>query len=201
MIDDTVKAVHKGKPVDLVGWWATSPPSGPLPEHVELHRQVLTVSESAVFIAFHPSTVAISDSTDTKLPLAVYESIGDSGKGTMPDAIMDGAIGVENTAAQSDIRFRTLDYELEMTTEELIAVRHIATEANDAGDADLRAGSGKKKQPDGAIGAENGLDDNDDDDEDDCLTHDERERMSKSRTRCAQIEVRFLLTHVKSLQA
>ena len=161
---------------------------------MELHRQVLAVSESAVFIAFHPSTVAISDPTDTKLPLTVYESIRDSAKGTMPDAIMDGAIGVEHTEVQADIRFRTLDYELEMTAEELIAVRHIATEANDAGDADLRAGGGKSKQPDGATGAENGPDENDDDDEDDCLTHEERERMSKLRTRYAQIKVRFLLT-------
>lgn len=124
-----VKDVHKLPALDLIGWWATAPPSGPTLAHLPIHRQILqSHNESAIFLAFHPSQVKEASATQGKLPLTVYESVyegesvAESGK----------AMQVDGEEQSLNIRFRELPYTVETGEAEMIGIDTVARTARNA---------------------------------------------------------------------
>ncbi|KAJ5182687.1 hypothetical protein N7492_000303 [Penicillium capsulatum] len=123
------KDVHKDPALDLVGWWSTASPSGPDASQLPIHRQLLQdYNESAVFLAFHPSQLAESESHKTKLPLTVYETVfeGENAGSTAKDMQIDGEEPTLN------IRFRDLPYSVETGEAEMIGMDTIAKSSGTA---------------------------------------------------------------------
>ncbi|KAL4890093.1 putative COP9 signalosome subunit 6 [Aspergillus ambiguus] len=125
-----LKDVHKAPALDLVGWWATAPLSGPNTDHLPIHRQILQdYNESAVFLAFHPSQVNGAASSGAKLPLTVYESVyegehvSDSGK----------TMQVDGEEQSLNIRFREIPYFVETGEAEMIGMDTVAQTARTGG--------------------------------------------------------------------
>lgn len=119
----TVKDVHKSPMLDLVGWFTITPPSGPSPAQLSIHRQVLKdYNESAVFLAFHPSQLGQDSDSGAKLPLTVYESIFEG-----DDAVdADRAMQLDGEEQGIHIRFRELPYSIETSDAEMISVDFVA---------------------------------------------------------------------------
>lgn len=143
----TVKDVHKYPALDLVGWWSTSPPSGPDTSHLPIHRQILQdYNESAVFLAFHPSQLQTASSNGSKLPLTVYESVYEGDNAAEGDKDMQ----VDGGEQSLNIRFRELLYSVETGEAEMIGVDTIARSARNAATIDPGAQkegqSGKEKE-------------------------------------------------------
>ncbi len=122
------KDVHKFPALELVGWFTIAPTSGPQPEHLPIHQQILhTYNESAVLLAFHPSVVAEGGTTGGKLPLTIYESVyeGDSAAGqTAGDE--DKTMQIEGQEVPLKLRFRELPYSVETGEAEMISVDFVA---------------------------------------------------------------------------
>ncbi|KAH0537586.1 hypothetical protein FGG08_005618 [Glutinoglossum americanum] len=117
-----LKDVHKAPALDLVGWYTHTPPSGPQPHHLPIHRQLLENNESAVLLAFHPSLVATSSATAGKLPLTIYESVYEaetSESGGKP-------VDAETTDTDLKLRFKELPYSIETHQMEMIGMDFIA---------------------------------------------------------------------------
>jgi COP9 signalosome complex subunit 6 len=117
-----VKDVHKAPALDLVGWFTHTPPSGPQPHHLPIHRQLLETNESAVLLAFHPSLVASSSATGGKLPLTIYESVYEA------DSSENGGktIDVETADTELKLRFKDLPYSIETGQAEMIGIDFVA---------------------------------------------------------------------------
>lgn len=130
------KDVHKAPVLELVGWFTTAPPTGPQPQHVPIHEQILKdYNEAAILLAFHPSAVVKGDSVGGKLPLTIYESAFESGKAE-GQSHGNGAMEVEGQdvapAQPLDLRFRELPYSVETGEAEMISVDFVATGAGAA---------------------------------------------------------------------
>ncbi|KAF7593797.1 hypothetical protein BBP40_010853 [Aspergillus hancockii] len=124
-----LKDVHKVPALDLVGWWATAPPSGPDASHLPIHRQILQdYNESAVFLAFHPSQVKEASRNGGKLPLAVYESVYEGENAAESDKVMQ----VDGEEQSLSIRFRELPYYVETGEAEMIGIDTVARSARNA---------------------------------------------------------------------
>ncbi|KAJ5737496.1 COP9 signalosome complex subunit 6 [Penicillium malachiteum] len=123
------KDVHKAPPLELVGWWSTSPATGPDASHLPIHRQLLEdYNESAIFLAFHPSQLQASESHSAKLPLTVYESVLEGGNAN--DASKDMQIDGEESGP--GLRFRELRYSVETEESEMIGVNTIVQNSGTA---------------------------------------------------------------------
>jgi COP9 signalosome complex subunit 6 len=120
---ETVKDVHKSPMLDLVGWFTITPPSGPSPSQLGIHRQVLKdYNDSAVFLAFHPSQIGQDSESGAKLPLTIYESIFEGDNAV--DA--DRAMQLDGEEQGIHIRFRELPYSIETSDAEMISVDFVA---------------------------------------------------------------------------
>ncbi|KAL4788093.1 hypothetical protein BJX76DRAFT_317076 [Aspergillus varians] len=123
------KDVHKIPALDLIGWWATAPPSGPTIAHLPIHRQILqNHNESAVFLAFHPSLVQEASESQGKLPLTVYESVYEGESVTESGKAMQ----VDGEEQSLNIRFRELPYTVETGEAEMIGIDTVARTARNA---------------------------------------------------------------------
>lgn len=121
--------MHKDPPLDLVGWWTTTPSDGPNEVHLPLHRQILKdYNETALFLAFHPSQRQDSGSHGAKLPLTIYESVheGETASDASKDMQVDGEEPVPN------IRFRELPYSMETGEAEMIGINTIVQTSGSA---------------------------------------------------------------------
>lgn len=153
----TVKDVHKDPPLDLVGWWSTSPPSGPNPAHLPIHQQILQdFNESAVFLAFHPSQLQSPSEAGSKFPLTIYESVYEgentgSGSGTAEAEKAENEMQMQVDGASKQplsIRFRELPYSVETGEAEMISVDFVARGGGNAMVAttpEATGATGKKK--------------------------------------------------------
>ena len=125
------KDVHKDPSLELVGWFTTTPASGPQQEHLPIHRQVMkTYNESALLLAFHPSRVLDGATTGGKLPLMIYESVyenrSNAGRNERAD-IDKGAMQIdEPDVGKSDVVFKELPYSIETGEAEMISVDFVA---------------------------------------------------------------------------
>lgn len=114
------KDVHQDPPLDLMGWFTLTPVSGPEALHVPIHEQILKLNETAVLLAFHPSSVLEGAAVGAKLPLTIYESLYESGEAG------DRSMEIDGQESQLDIRFRELPYSVETGEAEMISVDAVA---------------------------------------------------------------------------
>ncbi|KAL3488292.1 hypothetical protein BJX62DRAFT_181044 [Aspergillus germanicus] len=123
------KDVHKFPALDLVGWWSTTPPSGPTTAHLPIHRQILqSHNESAIFLAFHPTQAQKDSSGRSKLPVSIYESVYEG------ESAPDGgkAMQVDGEEQSLNIRFREIPYTVETGEAEMIGIDTVARTARNA---------------------------------------------------------------------
>ncbi len=125
------KDVHQDPPLDLMGWFTLTPVSGPEALHVPIHEQILKLNETAVLLAFHPSSVLEGASVGGKLPLTIYESLYESGEAG------DRSMEIDGQDSQLDIRFRELPYSVETGEAEMISVDAVARAGGNATAEDL----------------------------------------------------------------
>ncbi|KAH8702487.1 putative COP9 signalosome subunit 6 [Talaromyces proteolyticus] len=117
------KDVHKSPALDLLGWFTITPPTGPSPSQLGIHRQLLReYNESAVLLAFHPSQINQTSGNGAKLPLTIYESIFEGEN--IVDA--DRAMQLDGEDHGVHIRFRELPYSIETGDAEMISVDFVA---------------------------------------------------------------------------
>lgn len=130
--------VHKAPALEVVGWFTTAPVSGPKREHLAMHEQILhDYNETALLLAFHPSTVLEGARVGGKLPLAVYESVYESsqegGKAAAHETNGEGdKMEIEGQEAQLELKFREVPYSVETGEAEMIGVDYIARGAGNA---------------------------------------------------------------------
>ncbi|PYH86508.1 hypothetical protein BO82DRAFT_380148 [Aspergillus uvarum CBS 121591] len=127
------KDVHKAPALDLVGWWSTSPPTGPNASHLPIHRLILEKhNESAVFLAFHPGEVAGASSKGGKLPLTIYESVYEGGENANTNTNTMQVDSEEQPPPTLSIKFRELPYSVETGEAEMIGIDTVARTARNA---------------------------------------------------------------------
>ena len=122
-ISPIVKDVHKVPALDLVGWYTILPTSGPQPNHLPIHRQILhSYNESAILLGFHPTEV-LEGSAGGKLPLTIYESNYEAeetgGEAGEDKEMKDGE-------PQLGLKFKELPYSVETGEAEMISVDFVA---------------------------------------------------------------------------
>lgn len=118
-----VKDVHKVPALDLVGWYTILPTSGPQPNHLPIHKQILqSYNESAILLGFHPTEV-LEKSAGGKLPLTIYESNFEA-----DDAAVDDGEDKEmqDGETQLALKFKELPYSVETGEAEMISVDFVA---------------------------------------------------------------------------
>ncbi|MCJ1253881.1 hypothetical protein MMC24_001695 [Lignoscripta atroalba] len=122
------KDVHKDPALELVGWFTTAPVSGPQLQHIPIHQQIMhTYNESAVLLAFHPTTVLDGATIGGKLPLTIYESVYESEKSVEQNGgDGDRSMQVDGQDSALDFKFRELPYSVETGEAEMISVDFVA---------------------------------------------------------------------------
>lgn len=123
-----MKLVHKSPPLDLVGWYALVPKTGPTALHLPIHRQITAVNESAVLLGFHVEDV-LSPAPGDPLPITIYDSNVEA-----HDAAREAPEGEDKemrdaeapaAAARMVLRFRKLPYTTETGEAEMIAMQFV----------------------------------------------------------------------------
>ena len=118
------KDVHKSPALELVGWFTTSPASGPQFQHIPIHQQIMhKYNESAVILAFHPASVLEGATVGGKLPLTIYESVYESEKSGEDG---DRAMRLDEHEMPLDFIFKELPYSIETGEAEMISVDFVA---------------------------------------------------------------------------
>ena len=144
--------VHKVPALEVVGWFTTAPVTGPETQHLTIHEQILhDYNETALLLAFHPSTVVEGASVGGKLPLTIYESVYESSSdnpraAAQADADGDSKMEGEGPEGQLEIKFRELPYSVETGEAEMIGVDYVARGAGNATAVDSTAKETSKNQ-------------------------------------------------------
>lgn len=105
-----------------MGWFTLASPGGPESYHLAIHNQILSsFNESALLLAFEPSSLADGSTRGGKLPLAVYENVWEV-------ASDDGDKHMQTSGDGSPLvlRFRELPYSIESGDAEMIGVDFVA---------------------------------------------------------------------------
>ena len=147
------KDVHLSPALDFMGWFTTTPVTGPEAVHVPIHQQVLgTYNETAVLLAFHPGSVLEGAAVGGKLPLTIYESVYESGEGGEQNMAIDGQ------DAPLEIKFRELPYSVETGEAEMISVDFVARGGGNATavDGTVKKGSTKGQASQTPVGQVDG---------------------------------------------
>ena len=139
------KDVHLAPALELVGWFTTAPVTGPESAHVPIHQQILhTYNETAILLAFHPSSVREGAAVGGKLPLTIYESVYDNNEGQ--------GMEIDGAEAPLDLKFRELPYSVETGEAEMISVDFVARGGGNATAIDSAAKDTKGQASQKAIG-------------------------------------------------
>lgn len=138
------KDVHKAPALELMGWFTTAPVTGPEPQHIPIHRQIMDrYNETAVLLAFHPSEVLKGASIGGKLPLTIYETIYESGqsllKGQEQEDDGDQRMDLDGQEVPLDLRFQEVPYLVETGEAEMISVDFVARGGGNATSIDSSA--------------------------------------------------------------
>lgn len=142
------KDVHKEPALELVGWFTTAPMTGPEPQHVPIHQQIIhDYNETAVLLAFHPTDVLAGASQSGRLPLTIYESVYETvGKAGNSDGEGDRSMDLDAPEGPLEMRFRELPYSVETGEAEMIGVDFVARGGGNATNIDAPAKQkGKEK--------------------------------------------------------
>lgn len=139
------KDVHLAPALELVGWFTTTPITGPEGVHVPIHQQILhTYNETAVLLAFHPSNVLEGAAVGGKLPLTIYESVYENNEGQ--------GMEIDGAEAPLDLKFRELPYSVETGEAEMISVDFVARGGGNATAIDSPAKDTKGQASQKAVG-------------------------------------------------
>lgn len=149
------KDVHKDPALELVGWWTLSPPEGPGPEVLGIHRHVLqTFNETSLLLAFHPASVqkqrqASGAQTQVHnaqvMPLTIYESVYETKKEGEEDADKMQVEDDGGQGAKLELKLRELPYEIVTGEAEMISVDFVAKGGGNATEVETgkaQAGNG-----------------------------------------------------------
>lgn len=144
--------VHKAPALEVMGWFTTAPVTGPEAQHLTIHEQILhDYNETALLLAFHPSTVLEGASVGGKLPLTIYESVFESSSenaraAAQADADGDTKMEGEGQEGQLELKFRELPYTVETGEAEMIGVDYVARNPGNATAIDSAAKDTNKNQ-------------------------------------------------------
>ncbi|KAK2765830.1 hypothetical protein FQN53_006790 [Emmonsiellopsis sp. PD_33] len=134
--------VHKDPPLDLVGWFTVTPPSGPTEEQLPIHRQILQkYNETAILLTFDAASLKSTTQTTGKLPLSIFEStyeeenVGDG----------DKSMQVDGQQPSLTLKFRELPYSIETGEAEMISVDFVARGGGNA--TAIQAAAAPKPKP------------------------------------------------------
>ncbi|KAL8821034.1 MAG: hypothetical protein Q9223_000873 [Gallowayella weberi] len=126
------KDVHKQPPLELVGWFTTTPPTGPETQHVPIHQQIIQdYNETAVLLAFHPTSVLAGAEQSGKLPLTIYESVYEG-----QEADRDQSMDLDGEETPLNLKFRELPCSVDTGEAEMISVDFVARGGGNATDVD-----------------------------------------------------------------
>ncbi|KAL9111158.1 MAG: hypothetical protein Q9227_004421 [Pyrenula ochraceoflavens] len=143
--------VHKDPPLDLVGWFTVTPPSGPTSACIPIHSQIVNNNEAALLVAFHPSELSDSASSTSdvsaKLPITVYETVQElDNAGATKDRDQKA------TAMQIDgedpvpFKIRPVHYSIETEETEMIGINYVAKGSGNASMSSSEATSSHQPQ-------------------------------------------------------
>lgn len=128
-----MRAVHKDRNLDFVGWYTLLPTTGPSHELVSFHTDILTsINESAILLGFHPQEV-LQHSVGGKLPLTVYESnyeVDEVSKAAASSGGDDDSEGDKKMSETGEmslmLRFREIACTVETDEAEMISMDFVA---------------------------------------------------------------------------
>ncbi|KAL8950575.1 MAG: hypothetical protein Q9222_003384 [Ikaeria aurantiellina] len=145
------KDVHKDPALEFVGWFTTTPPTGPEKQHVPIHQQIIhDYNEAAVLLAFHPSTALAGATQGGKLPLTVYESVYENapgaGKNVSQESGEDRPMDLDTQDSPLDLKFRELPYSVETGEAEMISIDFVARGSGNATNIDTSLNQKGKAQ-------------------------------------------------------
>lgn len=133
-----MRAVHKDRNLDLVGWFTQLPRDGPRDNVLLIHSQILeNHNESAILLGFHADEVG-EESLGGKLPVTIYETnyeVEDPTKAAQDDGedkeMKDGD-------GQIKLSFRQVPFIVETGEAEMISMSDVASGATNAASAQVR---------------------------------------------------------------
>lgn len=133
-----MRAVHKDRNLDLVGWFTQLPRDGPRDNVLLVHSQILeNHNESALLLGFHADEVG-EESLGGKLPVTIYETnyeVEDPTKAAQDDGedkeMKDGD-------GQVKLSFRQVPFIVETGEAEMISMSDVASGATNAASAQVR---------------------------------------------------------------
>lgn len=138
-----MRAVHRDRNLDLVGWFTLLPRSGPGENVLPIHNDILLHNESAILLGLHTDEVG-DNSVGGKLPVTLYETVyevEDTQDEGEDKEMQDGDPPLKLT-------FRELPFVVETGEAEMISMSSVAGGAANAASAQVR----EKQQESGAKG-------------------------------------------------
>lgn len=132
-----MRAVHKDRNLDLVGWFTLLPRSGPGDNVLPIHNQILEHNESAILLGLHTDEVG-NDSVGGKLPVTLYETNYEV-EGATKDTQDEGEDKeMKDGDPQLKLKFRELPFAVETGEAEMISMSSVAGGAANAASAQVR---------------------------------------------------------------
>lgn len=132
-----MRAVHKDRNLDLVGWFTLLPRSGPGDNVLPIHNQILERNESAILLGLHADEVG-DESAGGKLPVTLYETNYEV-EGATKDTQDEGEDKeMKDGDPQLKLKFRELPFVVETGEAEMISMSSVAGGAANAASAQVR---------------------------------------------------------------
>lgn len=132
-----MRLVHKDRDLDLVGWFTLLSRSGPSPNMLYIHQQIMERNESAILLGLHPDEI-VDESVGGKLPVTLYETIFEVDVGNK-EAQVDGEDKeMKDGDAQLKPKFREIPFVVETGEAEMISMSSVAGGAGNAASAQVR---------------------------------------------------------------
>lgn len=132
-----MRAVHKDRNLDLVGWFTLLPRSGPGANALPIHNQILERNESAILLGLHVDEVG-DDSVGGKLPVTLYETNYEV-EGAIKNTQDEGEDKeMKDGDPQVKLKFRELPFVVETGEAEMISMSSVAGGAANAASAQVR---------------------------------------------------------------
>ncbi|CAN8103043.1 unnamed protein product [Discula destructiva] len=134
---EQMRAVHKDRNLDLVGWFTQLARGTPGDKVWPVHNQILGHNESAVLLGFHADEIG-EESHGGKLPVTIYET--NYGVDDATNAAKDDGEDKEmkDIDGQLKLTFRQIPFIVETGEAEMISMSGVASGATNAASAQAR---------------------------------------------------------------
>ena len=133
-----VKLVHKD--LDLVGWYTLMPQTGPRPNILPIHHQILSYNESAVVLGLHTDALVnqAKDTAGGKIPVTVYESYYEVDDASKITSNSGEDKEMKDGDATLKLKFRVIPHSFTTDEAEMISMDYIAGGAGNAASAEVK---------------------------------------------------------------